>query len=95
MPSQEKTAKTEMIKCQVLRGIGVPPDEKTLKVAKERARRKKIEFNPDGLTTMVFPEKDKYEDNGKTLIKAKPVFIELEKSVAKKLSEAGAVRVAL
>jgi hypothetical protein len=93
MPSQQ-TAK-RMIKCEVLRGIGMPPDKKTLKTAEERARRKDIKFDPSGLTTMVYPNKDTYEDNGKTVIEAEPVFVELDEATAKKLQKVNAVRVAI
>lgn len=95
MAQNNQNKQPEMIKCEVLRGIGTPPDESTLEVAKERAKRKNIKFDPSGLTTMVYPEKDRYEENGKTLVKAKPVFVELEVSVAKKLQQAGAVRRAI
>ena len=73
----------------------MPPDENTLKTAKERARRKDIKFDPSGLTTMVFPNQPTSEDNGKTIIEPEPVYVEMEKETAKKLQKAGAVRVAL
>lgn len=94
MPSQT-TAKSEKIKCEVLKAIGVDADEATLKIGKERARRKDIKFDPSGLTTMLYPEKDHYTDNGKTLIKAKPVYAYLDKEVAKKLQTAKAVQIVI
>jgi len=93
--NQRQAPKQEKIKVEVLRGVGMPPDENTLKVAKERARRKDIKFDPSGLTTMVFPNPTIYEDNGKTVIEPEPVFVEMDKDAAKKLQKAGAVRVAI
>jgi len=95
MAESKPAPKEEMIKCEVLRGIGMPPDENTLKVAKERARRKNIKFDPTGLTTMVFPNKPIKEDNGRTVIEPEAVFVELDKKTAQKLQKAGAVRVAI
>jgi len=93
--ANNQQAKPEMIKCEVLRGIGMAPDENTLKIGRERARRKNIKFDSTGLTTMIYPNKPTYEDNGKTVIEPEPVFVELEKAVAQKLQKAGAVRVAI
>jgi len=88
-------SKPDLVKCEVLRGIGMPADKNTLDIAKERARRKDIKFDPAGLSTMVFPNKPTYEDNGSTVIEPEPVFVMLDKETAKKLQKVDAVRVAI
>jgi len=93
--NQQPEPKEKLIKCEVLRGIGMPADKDTLDIAKERARRKDIKFDPSGLSTMVFPNKPTYEDNGSTVIEPEPVFVMLDEKTAKKLQKANAVRVAI
>jgi len=98
MPSQKtasKQVKPELIKCQVMRAIGIDATSATLISAKNRAARKGLSENMDGLTTMVHPNKDVPSEDKKSMVKGEPVYIDLEKEVARKLSEAGAVRVVI
>ncbi len=95
MPSQKTASKEvtkEMVECEVLRGIGIDATAETLKEQRDRAKTKGLRFVEEGLTTMIFPNKDVLE-NGKVVKEADPVFIMLEKEVARKLQKAGAVRV--
>jgi len=85
--------KKDLVRCEVLRGIGVPPTEKDIEQEKMRAEQRGRKFVLKGLTSMVYPNKPTYEDNGKKVIEPEPVFVDLERPIARKLSKAGAVRV--
>lgn len=83
MPSLKTALKEnkpeEMIKVVVLRTIGIDASPEMIARLKTRAKEQKIPFSSAGLTEMV----------------TKGNEVEIPKSAAKKLSEAGAVRISI
>jgi len=94
MPSHQ-TAKKETVKVQVLAAIGVDATPELIEEQRLRAKRKGIQFQGEGLTMTIYPNKRVRTEDGKHWIEPEPVYVELEHKAAKKLSEAGKVRVAL
>lgn len=98
MPSQKtaskekKEDKEELIKCQVLRAIGLDATPKLIEEAKARSDRKGLNFISEGFTLMVHPNKDVPSEDGKSMIPGEPVFVDLPESAARKLDAAGAVK---
>lgn len=106
MPSQKTALKTEtkpeveaLIECEVLRAIGVEATQELIDDMKRRADRRGLKFVKEGLTTMIYPNKPTKElDHGTrkyVMVPPEPVFIGLPKPVAKKLQDAGAVKVVI
>lgn len=96
MPSQEtalKPKKEKLIKCEVLKAIGVDASIADIKKLERRAETKGLKFVKDGLTTTIYPAKPFYDKQKKDFIPGDPVFVELSKEAADKLSRAGAVRI--
>lgn len=75
--------KSETVEVEVLRAVGLPADTATIEKAKQRAELRGLTFKADGLTMMAYPGKDK------------PNFIKIDKDIARKLNQAGAVRVVI
>jgi len=88
-------AKEGMVRCEVLRGIGMPVTEEDKKHLELRAERRGLKFVEEGLTTMIYPRKSVFDEAKKAWIPGKPVFIDLETDVARKLNSVGAVRVVI
>lgn len=98
MPSEKKAAlkpKKELIKCEVLKAVGIDATEETLKEARDRANSKGLRFTGKGLTTMIYPNKPKLSSDGKKWLEPEPVFIEVEKDIARRWQNAGAVKVVI
>lgn len=94
MPSH-KTASKDKVNCEVLRAIGVEATEEEIAKWRARADIKGLSFRSDGLTTMVYPNKQVYDEKSKDFVPGEKVFVELDREVARKLQEAGAVRVVI
>jgi len=92
-PESKPESKPDLIECEVMRAIGIDATPETIKAAKARADMKGIRFASKGLTTMIHPNKKVLAEDKKTWIPGEPVFISLEKDVARKLQLSGAVRV--
>lgn len=85
MEEKPKTArKPELIECEVMRAIGVDMSDKEKDSYRETLRNGKELMSMDGLTKMIYPSRTN-----------KPNTVMLEKKIAKKLQNAGAVRVLL
>lgn len=91
MPSQVTASKK--VECEVLRAIGIEATTEEIKKWKQRADIKGLNFSQAGLTTMIYPNKPVKSGDGKSMIPGEPVYVDLDKDTANKLSKAGAVRV--
>jgi len=84
MENKAAAKKPELIECEVMRAIGVEMSKKEKEDYRATLKNGKELLSLDGLTKMVYPSKTD-----------KPAIIGLEKSAAKKLQQAGAVRVVI
>lgn len=85
----------DLVNCEVLRAIGVPATPADIKHLKQRAERRGLKFTDEGLTTMIQPNKPVYNKETKTYMPGEAVFAKLSRDVARKLNNAGAVRVVI